>query len=84
MADVRAYRVLLTPDPEDGGYVVRVPAFPAIITQGDDVQDALAMAQDAIRLELAVAREAGQQPPPPDADGDVLVETVVVPDAPAA
>jgi predicted RNase H-like HicB family nuclease len=83
MADVRAYRVLLTPDPEDGGFTVRVPAFPAIITQGDDVQDALAMAQDAIRLELAEAREAGVHPPAPDADGDVLVETVVV-EAPAA
>ncbi len=78
MADVRAYRVLLTPDPEDGGFTVRVPAFPAIITQGDDVQDALAMAQDAIRLELAEARAAGVRPPAPDADGEVLVETVVV------
>jgi predicted RNase H-like HicB family nuclease len=44
MADVRAYRVLLTPDPVDGGFTARVPAFPAIITQGDNVQDALAMA----------------------------------------
>jgi predicted RNase H-like HicB family nuclease len=83
MADVRAYRVLLTPDPEDGGFVVRVPAFPAIITQGNDVADALAMAQDAIALELEVARERGLQPPAPDADGAVLVETVVVPVAAA-
>jgi predicted RNase H-like HicB family nuclease len=78
MAEVRAYRVLLTPDPEDGGFNVRVPAFPAIHTQGDDVQDALAMAQDAIVLELEVARERGLLPPAPDADDALLVETVVV------
>jgi predicted RNase H-like HicB family nuclease len=83
MGDFRAYRVFLTPDPDDGGFVVRVPAFPAIITQGDDVQDALSMAQDAIRLELAVALKAGIQPPPPDADDDILVETVIV-ESPAA
>ncbi len=79
MPDVRAYQVLLTPDAEDGGFVVRVPAFPSIITQGDDVGDALAMAQAAIALELEVARDRGQHPPDPDADGAVLVETVVVP-----
>ena len=44
MADLRAYRVLLIPEPDDGGYIVRVPAFPAIITQGDDISDASAMA----------------------------------------
>jgi antitoxin HicB len=78
VADLRAYRVLLTPDLDDGGYVVRVPAFPAIITQGDDVSDALARAQEAIELEMAGAHEAVRQPPPPDADGDTLLETVVV------
>jgi len=83
VAERRAYRVLLTPEPDDGGYVVRVPAFPAIITQGDDISDALTMAQDAIALELAAARDAGTQPPPPDADGETLLETVVV-TAPAA
>jgi len=78
VADLRAYRVFLTPDPDDGGYVVRVPAFPGIITQGNDISDALAMAQDAIALELAAAHEAGTQLPPPDADGETLLETVLV------
>jgi predicted RNase H-like HicB family nuclease len=82
MADVRAYRVLLTPE-DEGGFSVSVPAFPAIHTQGDDLADALAMAQDAIALELDYARQKGLQPPAPDADGSVLLETVVVPIAAA-
>jgi predicted RNase H-like HicB family nuclease len=72
-----AHRVILTADPDDGGFLVRVPVFPAIITQGDDVANALAMAKDAIELELVVAREASLLPPPPDAE-TTRVETVVV------
>lgn len=45
-----AYTVLLVP--EGTGYVVHVPALPGCVTQGDSVQDALAMAEDAIRVWL--------------------------------
>ena len=38
-------------EPEDGGgFTVRVPAFPEIVTYGKDEREALAMAEDAIRL----------------------------------
>jgi predicted RNase H-like HicB family nuclease len=78
MTQLSAYRVILRSECEDGGYVARVPAFPAIVTQGDDISDALAMAQDAIARELVAARAAGRQAPAPDADSETLVETVVV------
>lgn len=41
-----------------GGYTVTVPALPAVITEGDTYEDAVAMAQDAIACYLeALAKE---------------------------
>ena len=34
----------------DYGYTVRVPKFPQIITQGDNIEEAKRMARDAIEL----------------------------------
>jgi antitoxin HicB len=40
-------------EPEDeGGFTVRVPSLPEIVTYGEDEREALAMAEDAIRLVL--------------------------------
>jgi antitoxin HicB len=40
-------------EPEDGGgFTVRVPSLPEIVTYGNDQAEALAMAEDAIRLVL--------------------------------
>jgi predicted RNase H-like HicB family nuclease len=36
----------------EGGFTVLVPALPEIVTEGDTEEEALAMAQDAIRLVL--------------------------------
>jgi antitoxin HicB len=82
MAD-RAYRVVLEADPEDGGFVVRIPAFPHAHTQGDTVEEALANAREAIELEIEVARERGEDIPDPDADVPVRVERVVIVDSAA-
>jgi antitoxin HicB len=35
---------------EEGGYTATVPALPGLITQGDTLDEALAMARDAIVL----------------------------------
>jgi antitoxin HicB len=53
----RTFAVVLEPE-DEGGFTVRVPAFPEIVTYGKDESEALAMAQDAIRLviEDSVAR----------------------------
>lgn len=47
------YPATLTPDIEDGGFVVRFVDFPEAITQGESVQDALQEATDC--LEEAIA-----------------------------
>jgi antitoxin HicB len=44
------YTIILHLDPEEGGYTVTVPTFPGCITQGETLEEAIAMAKDAIRL----------------------------------
>jgi antitoxin HicB len=44
------YTILLHPDAEEGGYTVTVPALPGCVTQGETLEEAIAMAKDAIRL----------------------------------
>ena len=78
MADPLAYRVILEADADDGGFSVRIPAFPHAHTQGNDVDDALANAREVIELEIEVAMERGEELPAPDADVPVRVERVVV------
>jgi antitoxin HicB len=48
----RTFAVVLEPE-EEGGFTVRVPAFPEIVTYGKDEREALAMAEDTIRLVIA-------------------------------
>jgi predicted RNase H-like HicB family nuclease len=60
---VRQYTVLLIPDPEEGGYTVRVPALPGLNTEGDTLEEALANAREAVELYLEVLRERGEQIP---------------------
>ena len=43
------YRILLNPEPE-GGYTVNVPTLPGCITYGETVDEAIAMAKEAIEL----------------------------------
>ncbi|MGB9029081.1 MAG: type II toxin-antitoxin system HicB family antitoxin [Acidobacteriaceae bacterium] len=47
-----AYPVKLTPDKESGGYVITFPDIPEAITQGETVDQALQMAQDALETAL--------------------------------
>jgi antitoxin HicB len=46
------YTVILEPDLDEGGYTVKVPALPGCVTQGDTLEEAIAMAKDAIGLYL--------------------------------
>ncbi len=46
------YTIILQPDPEEGGYTVTVPALPGVVTQGESVEEAIAMAKDAIHLHI--------------------------------
>lgn len=42
------YTVLFEPA-DEGGFVVTCPALPGLVTEGDTLEEARAMAQDAIR-----------------------------------
>ncbi len=46
------FPVILTPDNEEGGFVVTFPDIPEAITQGDTLQEALEMAQGALEAAL--------------------------------
>jgi antitoxin HicB len=43
------YRILLSREPE-GGYTVNVPTLPGCITYGETIDEAIAMAKEAIEL----------------------------------
>ncbi len=59
MDQSRTFAVVLEPE-DDGGFIVRVPAFPEIVTYGKDEREALAMAEDAIRLVIADCAARGE------------------------
>jgi predicted RNase H-like HicB family nuclease len=57
------YTVLLTPDPETGTYTVTVPALPGVVTQGSTIEEAMVMAEDAIRCHLEGLLKDGEPIP---------------------
>jgi antitoxin HicB len=58
----RTFAVVLEPE-EEGGFTVRVPSLPEIVTYGKDEGEALAMAEDAIRLVLEDCAARGEPVP---------------------
>jgi predicted RNase H-like HicB family nuclease len=76
---VARYSILLIPDMDVGGYTVRVPAIPAIVTEGDDREHALAMAREAIELYLESAGEYGWVIPLEDATPELAAVEVQLP-----
>jgi antitoxin HicB len=75
----RTLTVALQPEPE-GGFTVQVPAFPEIVSYGDDEAHALAMAKEAI--ELAIEHRASLGEDIPDSQATPVREvTVLVPAA---
>ena len=43
------FKVIIKPDPEDGGYNVSCPALPGCHSQGDTIEEAVANIQEAIQ-----------------------------------
>jgi antitoxin HicB len=60
--ETKQYEVVLVPQTE-GGFVVSVPELPSVVTEGDTVAEALAMAKDAIEGYLATMRDRGWELP---------------------
>jgi predicted RNase H-like HicB family nuclease len=59
---VYTYTVELIPTEPDG-YSVHVPSLPGVVTEGATVEEALAMAREAIALHLEGLREDGLEIP---------------------
>lgn len=73
-----AYAAVFEPA-EEGGYVVRFPAFGYLATQGETLAEARAMAADCLEGRIACMLEAGEELPPSDvAAGLPRVEVVRV------
>jgi antitoxin HicB len=64
-------------------YVVSFPDVPEAITQGHDMADARAMAEEALGLVLLTYLEHGMPLPKPSAKGRELVEVSVAPEVAA-
>ena len=58
----RTFAVVLEPE-DKGGFTVRIPALPEIVTYGKDEREALKMAEDAIRLVIADCAARGESLP---------------------
>jgi antitoxin HicB len=52
------FTVVLEPQPE-GGFTVSAPALPEVVTEGDSEAEAMAMAEEAIRVVLAYRHDHG-------------------------
>jgi antitoxin HicB len=67
----RRYTILLLPDPNGEGYTVTVPALPGCVTEGDTIEEAIAMAKDAVALYIqslvADGRPVPEEKVPPQA-----------------
>ncbi len=61
----QTFQLVFEADPQ-GGYTVTVPALPGCITYGKDMQEARAMAREAIELYLEDMAEKGEDAPEPD------------------
>jgi predicted RNase H-like HicB family nuclease len=57
------YTVVFEPDEEADGYTVTCPALPGLVTEGDTLEEARAMAADAIRCYLESLRKDGDPIP---------------------
>ena len=57
-----SYKILLTKE-EEGGYMVTVPALPGCVTQGDNFEEAIAVAQEAIELYIEELKARGEKIP---------------------
>ncbi len=63
---------------EEGGYIATAPQLPGCVTQGETVEEAMAMAKDAIQGYMASLRKHGEPLPPGLEEGVERVEVVTV------
>lgn len=59
---------------EDGGYWVEFPDLLGCVTEGDTLEEAMAMAEDALGIYLSTCKEKGEQVAPPSDPAQVTFE----------
>jgi antitoxin HicB len=75
------YRCTVLFEPaSEGGFTVTCPALPGLVTEGDTLEEARAMAADAIRAYLESLAKDGLPAPPEDPQPrvEIIKETVAV------
>ena len=72
----RRYMIILHPEPEAGGYSVTVPSLPGVFTQGETIEEAIAMAKEAISLHIEGLIAHGEPVPEEDANAQALIVEV--------
>ena len=63
MSQIYKLPLVLEPQPE-GGYVVTCPLVPELITEGEDVQEAVHNANDALAAIIEALQDLGRPLPP--------------------
>ena len=61
------YKIVLYPSSE-GGYVAEIPELAGCLTQGDDIQDALEMIEDAKKAWIDIAIHDNREIPEPETE----------------
>jgi len=68
------YPAIFEPDEEAGGYSVYFPDIEGCYTQGEDITDAMDMAQDALCLMLYDMEKKGVEIPAASKQGDITAK----------
>ena len=68
---------IVRPEPDAGGYSASIPALPGCHTQGETLEEAKAMAKEAIELYLETLQDRGL-PAPEDEDPNFFKSKVSV------
>lgn len=72
----KIFKVVLTQDPEDGGYIADVPTLKHCITYGQTVEEAMQNVQEILEGVLKVMQEHGDEIPD---DSDRIEYNLTVP-----
>ncbi|MBV8822275.1 MAG: type II toxin-antitoxin system HicB family antitoxin [Ktedonobacteraceae bacterium] len=70
------YTIILHPDAEQGGYTVTVPSLPGCVTEGDTLEEAIAMAKEAIQLYIESLIADGEPVPEEKEHVQVIVISI--------
>lgn len=56
---IRRFKIVLEPDPEEGGYTVTVPSLPGCVTEGDTIEECIEQAKEAIKVTIEDMKDEG-------------------------